>query len=247
MELTLVLTKKEIRIRYKNYLLGYVWSVANPLAFALVFYVAFHMIMKVPIENYALFLITGLFPWQWFSNSITVAPSTFLGNASLIKKIMFPRSVLVLAVVLHDGAHFVFSLPVTAFFILLYGGYPSPAWLWGVPLLLVIQLMMTFGLALFVATVNLFFRDIERLVSVFMTFIFYFTPVLYSEKMIPEQYLPLIKYHPFAPLMISWRQVLLEGSLNPSYLISSLLFACAALLLGYGVYRRFSWRFAEVL
>jgi lipopolysaccharide transport system permease protein len=246
-ELTFVLTKKEIKVRYKSYLLGYIWSIANPLAFALVFYFVFQVIMKIQVENYVLFLICGLFPWQWFSNSVNASPGTFLGNASLIKKIKFPRSSVVLAVVLQDAAHFALSLPVVAIFLLAYGGSPTLAWLWGIPILMSVQLLLTFGSALFLASVNLFFRDMERLVAVIMVFVFYFTPVLYSDKMIPHKYLGLLALHPVAPLIISWRSLLLEGVVNISYVKISFVHATVIFFVGYLVYRKLSWRFAEVL
>ncbi len=246
-ELTLVLTKKEIKVRYKSYILGYVWSIANPLAFAFVFYVAFQVIMKIPIENYVPFLICGLFPWQWFSNSVNASPGTFLGNASLIKKIKFPRSSIVLALVLQDAAHFALSLPVVVLFLLAYGSSPSFTWIWGIPILMFVQLLLTFGSALFLATVNLFFRDMERLVAVIMVFVFYFTPVLYSDKMIPEKYVSLLTLHPVAPLIISWRSLLLDGVVNVSYVKIALVHAAAIFVVGYLVYRKLSWRFAEVL
>ena len=85
-DLLLALTQKEIKARYKSSFLGYLWSIANPLSLALVFFLAFKVFMKIPIENYALFLIAGLFPWQWFANSVVGSAGVYLGNASLIKK-----------------------------------------------------------------------------------------------------------------------------------------------------------------
>jgi len=79
-DLLIVLTQKEMKVRYKSSFLGYIWSIANPLAFAFVFFIAFKVVMKIKMENYTLFLITGLFPWQWFSNSVSLSPTIFLGN-----------------------------------------------------------------------------------------------------------------------------------------------------------------------
>ncbi len=156
-DLVVVLTKKEIKVRYKNNVLGYLWSIANPLAFALVFYLAFKLVMKVQVENYALFLIAGLFPWQWFSNSVGVSPTIFLGNGSMIKKVNFPKGAVVLAIVLQDMIHFFLSLPVVVLFLFIYGSSPSWSWIYGVPLLILIQTLLTFGVALTLASINLFF------------------------------------------------------------------------------------------
>ena len=101
------LLRKELRVRYKHLSLGYLWSLANPLAYATLYYIVFAMIMKVKTPNYPVFLIVSLFPWQWLNNSILVGPMTFYGNAGLIKKSMFPRFLIPLVVVLQDLIHYV--------------------------------------------------------------------------------------------------------------------------------------------
>ncbi len=246
-DIILVLTQKEIKIRYKSSLLGYVWSVAHPLAFALVFFIAFGVIMKIQMENYALFLIAGLFPWQWMANSIGASPLVLWSNSPLIKKMNFPRNSIPFALVLQETFHYLMSIPVIVFFLFLYGQTPSWSWLWGIPFLLVTQYAMTYGLSLFLASVNLFFRDLERLTGIFMTFLFYFTPIIYPEKMVPANYKAFLDLNPFSPLMISWRNLFLSGTWDSSYLFLSLLYALLALILGQLTYKKLCWKFAEVL
>jgi lipopolysaccharide transport system permease protein len=246
-DLIFVLTDKEIKIRYKNSFLGYLWSLANPLAFSFVFFIAFKVVMRIQMENYTLFLIAGLFPWQWFSNSINVSPLIFLGNASIIKKVNFPRNILPLATVLQDMLHFILSIPVIVIFLVIYHKSPSLSWLYGIPFLLIIQLLLIYGLSLMISSLNLFFRDLEKLVALLITFVFYFTPIIYPEKLIPEGYRYLINLNPLAPLMISWRNLFLYGTFEPFYLSVNSLFAIGTFIIGYSVYRKLSWKFAEVL
>ncbi len=246
-DLITVLTQKEIKVRYKSSVLGYLWSIGHPLAFAFVFFIAFKVVMKIQMEDYALFLIAGLFPWQWFANSVNVAPMVFLGNASIIKKVNFPRNIIPFTTVLQDMIHFVFSIPVIVLFIFIYHKSPSFSWLYGIPILLGIQFLMTYGVSLIVSSINLFFRDLERLTVIFITLLFYFTPIIYPETMIPEKYKTLINLNPLAPLMISWRNLFLYGEIELPYLATSLLYALIALALGYIIYRKLSWKFAEVL
>lgn len=246
-DLIVVLTQKEIKVRYKSSFLGYLWSVAHPLAFAFVFFIAFKVVMKIQMEGYALFLIAGLFPWQWFSNSVNVSPMIFLGNASIIKKVNFPRNIIILASVLNDMIHFVLSLPVIVLFMFIYHRSPSFSWLYGIPLLLGIQFLITYGVSLMVSSINLFFRDLERLTSIFITLLFYFTPIIYPENMIPEKYKPLLNLNPLAPLMVSWRRLFLNGTLEPASLMVSLAYSIFAFVLGYLIYRKLSWKFAEVI
>jgi homopolymeric O-antigen transport system permease protein len=246
-DLITVLTQKEMKIRYKSSFLGYVWSILNPLAFAFIFFVIFKVVMRIQIENYTLFLITGLFPWQWFSNSVNMSPGVFLTNASIIKKVNFPRNLTLLAIVLQDMIHFVLAIPVIVFFMFIYQKQPSISWLYGIPLLLGIQLFMTYGIALAISSINLFFRDLERLTTIFTMFLFYVTPIIYPVTMIPTEYRYLIDLNPLAPLMISWRNLFLEGTLKLELLAISLAYGVAAYTAGYFIYKKLSWKFAEVL
>lgn len=246
-DLIFVLTQKEIKVRYKNTVLGYLWSITNPLAFAFVFFIAFKIIMRIQMEDYALFLIAGLFPWQWFANSINASPMVFLGNASLIKKVNFPRNIIPFTMVLQDMIHFVLSIPVIVLFMFIYHKSPALSWIYGIPLLLCIQFLMTYGLSLIVSSVNLFFRDLERLTAIFTMLLFYFTPIIYPETMIPDKYKHLVYLNPVSALMISWKNLFLNGSLEMSSLVLSLGYSLLALFAGYMVFRRLSWRFAEVL
>jgi lipopolysaccharide transport system permease protein len=246
-DLVTVLTQKDLKVRYKSNILGYLWSIGHPLAFAFVFFIAFKVVMKIQIEGYALFLITGLFPWQWFANSVNFSPMVFLNNASIIKKINFPRNVLPLTTVLQDTIHFILSIPVIVLFLYLYHKSPSLSWLYGVPLLLIIQLLMIYGISLAISSINLFFRDLERLTSIFTSMLFYFTPIIYPETMIPERFRHLVNFNPLSPLMVSWRNLFLKGTLETSALIVSFIYSIAVFLIGYLVYRKLSWRFAEVV
>jgi len=246
-DLIIVLTQKELKVRYKHNILGYLWSIANPLAFAFVFFVAFKMVMKIKMENYTLFLIAGLFPWQWFSNSINSSPGIFTGNASIIKKINFPRNIIPLSIVLQDMIHFILAIPVIIIFLFIYRKTPSFTWLYGIPILLFLQLLITYGASLIISSTNLFFRDIEKLTIILTTFVFYFTPIIYPETMIPDRYKPLINLNPLAPLMISWRDLFLEGRMELSYLMISFFYGIIVFMAGYMLYKRLSWRFAEVL
>ncbi len=246
-DLVLVLTQKEIKVRYKNSWLGYVWSIANPLAFALVYLVTFKTFMRIDIPHYSLFLITGLFPWQWLSNSIGLAPSIFLGNATLLKKVRFPRNLLVASMVLNDGFHFVISIPVIVVFMFAYGFSPSWSWLIGIPLLAFPQFFMAYGLALAIASLNLFFRDLERLTTLLLAFLFFLTPIFYSESMMPTEYQALLTLNPAAPLILSWRRLFLSGSLDWSAVTMVYMHSVIALAVGSLIYLKLSWKFAEVV
>jgi len=227
--------------------LGYLWSIAHPLAFAYVFFLAFQVVMRINIEDYTIFLIAGLFPWQWFANSVNTSSTVFIGNASIIKKINFPNNSLIVANVFQDGIHFFLSIPVIVFFLFLYNHAPSWGWIYGIPVLFSLQYLLIYGICLAVSSINLFIRDLERLVAIVTTFLFYFTPIVYPETMLPAKYKYLLSLNPVAPLMISWRNLFLKGVLDQSYLIDSFIYSLIAFLVGFAVHRMLSSKFAEVL
>ncbi|MCJ7664459.1 MAG: ABC transporter permease [Desulfobacterales bacterium] len=237
-----------MKVRYKSTFFGYAWSVAHPLAFALVFFMAFKIVMRIQMEGYAVFLIAGLFPWQWFSNSVNAAPMVFSLNASLIKKVSLPRNILPLATVLQDMIHFLLAIPVIVLFLFIYHKSPSFSWLYGIPLLLTIQLLMTYGLTLLISSLNLFIKDLGRLTVIGITMLFYVTPIIYSDAMIPARYKTLVLFgNPLSSLMVSWRNLFLDGTLDISLVAASFAYSLFVLMLGWKVYTRLSWKFAEVL
>lgn len=246
-DILFVLLQKELKVRYNNKLLGYVWSIANPLASALVYFIAFKILMRINIEEYPLILISGVFPWQWLSNAIGAAPNVFVGNASIIKKVNFPRNIVPLCMVSNHMIHFLMSVPVIVLFLFIFHRAPSHAWLYGIPLLLVVHFFMAYGIALALASINLFFRDLERLTGIVMNFAFYLTPILYPIDSIPSSVRHLIVFNPFAPLIIAWRELFLYGRLDLPYLLISAGYAAVFITIGTLIYRQLSWKFAEVL
>lgn len=246
-DLVAVLVAKEFKVRYKSTFIGYAWSLMHPLAFALVFFVLFRVVARLDVVAYPLFLIAGLFPWHWISNSITSSNFAFLGNSSLIKKVRFNRAALVMAGVLNELVHFVISVPVVLVFMLYFDRYPTWQWLVWLPLLIAIQLVMTFGLSLLIATVNLFFRDLERLSTIIMHLLFYVTPVVYPYEKLPESYRWILLADPFASLVICWQGLFYHGSVPLEFAALACLWSGVCCLIGYRVYQSLVWRFAEIV
>lgn len=246
-DLLYILTKKEIKVRYKNSYFGYFWSLLNPLAFAFIFYFVFGIIMRMQMENYSLFLITGLFPWQWISNSLNASTMIYISNASVIKKINFPRNILPLANTLQDMFHFICAIPIVIVFLLMYNEQPSWSWLYGVPILLAIQCIMVFGLSMMLSSLNLFFRDLQQIANLVLMFAFYPTPILYPVNMVPEKYQHLMDLNIFTPIIICWRKMFLKGSFDSHYLILSIIYSISSYVVGLLLYKKLRYRFAEVI
>ncbi len=244
-DLLLVLLSKEFKVRYKSTFMGYAWSVLHPLMLAMIFSVFFRMFMRVP--DYTLYLIAGLFPWQWIANTCTGATGYFLGNAGLIKKVRFHRSMLVLSSVFNDSIHFVCSLPVVLGFVWYYERTPQWSWLWLVPALIAVQAVMLVGVGLAIATCNLFFRDLERLTSLVVQMLFYLTPIVYQPDMLPPSYHWVLYANPFANLILCWHGVFYGGGVELLHLAAAAGWAIVLAAVGAGIYRAKVWRFAEIV
>jgi lipopolysaccharide transport system permease protein len=242
-----VLAEKELKVRYRRTLLGYAWSVLNPVLHGVIYWIAFKAILNVKIDNYLLFLLTGLFPWQWLTNTISLAPNAYLVNVTLVKKIAFPRHLIVLAQTITEGLHFVFCIPILAALVVVYGGTLTWAWLWVTPILLLLQGAVLYGIALGIAASNVFFRDLERMLSLGLVVVFYLTPVIYAEKMVPQGFRPLIDWNPFTPLIIAWRRLFLDGAADWTAIGLAAIVATMAVAIGQLIHARLQWKFAEAL
>jgi len=236
-DLVYELTKKELKVRYKSSVLGYLWSILNPLALAGVFYVGLGLIVGVKGDDrhpFWLTLICGMFPWQWFFNSVNACTNVYVGNANLIRKVAFRRELLPLATVLNDLIHFAVSIPVIVAFLLVAGGGPSAHWLYGVPLLMLAQLIMVYALGLIAGTLNVLFRDLSNLVAIFLTMLFYVTPIIYSLDHGPiaariAPYRGWILLNPAAAVVAGWKALLLDGRFDAGYWAMAMVYALVAL------------------
>lgn len=241
-ELVAALTSRELRLRYQGSIFGWAWSLARPLALALILSFALDKVLGTGIS--AGFLLAGLFPWFWFQSSVQAASGTFVGNGGLLKKVRFPRAVLPLSVVLGNTLQFLLALPVLACLLIINGHEPSLAW-FALPLVFVLQLLLTVGLAFFVASVTVFFRDLEHIVEVLLNLVFYATPIIYAADRVPDSYRWVIRLNPLAPLIEGWRAVLLDGDWPTRNLGFSAGLTGVALVVGWMTFRRLEDSFAD--
>jgi len=240
------LTKKEIKVRYKNSYLGYLWSLANPLLLALIFYFVFKVVTKVQMKDYTLFLISGLFVWQWISNTIIGSANLYISNASLIKKVNFPRNFLAISLTLSEGFNFLMSIPVILFFMLYYHKLPTIYWSW-IPVLMILTGFFIYSISLLIATINLFFRDMERLIGLLMTLMFYLTPIIYPMSMVPMKYHTLLYLNPFVPIVLLWQDILIYNKFSFESLGLSLIYAVIAFIVSFFTYNKLKYKFAELV
>ena len=248
-ELLVLLTAREVKLRYQGTILGFLWTVAKPLLLALVLSFALSRVLRVDVGDapYHLFLLSALFPWGWFQSSIQFSAASFTNNAPLLKKVYFPRSVLPLSTVTNQLFHFLLSIPVLMLLLMAWGYYPGLQWLVGIPLLIAIQLLMLAGTVLLVASINVFLRDLEHLVEVGLTLWFYVTPILYPLHLVQDRIGPLIHLNPMASLIQAWRDLFLENKLPSFDIWPALVFAGVTLVAGTLVFNALEERFEDAL
>jgi lipopolysaccharide transport system permease protein len=215
------LVVRDVKVRYKNSILGFAWSFLNPLLMMLAFTLVFTVLQPSGVPDFPVFFLCGLLPWQFTINAIVTATGSIVGNAHLIKKVYFPRAVLPLSVVLSNLVFFLFTLPLL-FAILLIFGIKLTMWVLLLPLIILIQLAFVIGVGLILSTVNVFYRDTEPIVGVLTLVWFFLTPIFYTADTIPQSYTlrginlnvwQLIHIlNPMASLVAAYRAVLYQGA-----------------------------------
>lgn len=246
-DLLLLLTKKEITLKYKRTVLGIFWSLLNPILLAIVLFVAFKIFMKIQMENYIFFFLSALFPWNWFSASIIISTGALIGNVNLIKKIRFPRHFLVFATILAQGVNLLFALPIIIGFSYFYGDGPGINWLIAIPILIIIQFIVTTGICLAISMMNAYFRDMEYIVGVVISLLFWMTPIVYPLENVPQAYRIYLILNPLTYLMTAWRDILMSNSIDWRSISISFSSSLAFLVLGIFVFRKLGKRLDEVI
>ncbi len=248
MEVISVLVQKELKVRYKSSILGYFWALANPFAFALVYWVAFKFVMRVQMENYAVYLLTGLFPWLWLSVGINRATQSFIDNAMLVKKVAINKAIIPLTNVVQEMVHFIFALPVFIIFLILADDLIIHwFWVWQIPLMIVLQFFFVYPMALVFALTNVYVRDIGYVVSIGFSLLFFVTPMVYPITMVPETYRIYFELNPIHALMNCWRGILMNGSIPLESLFYCIAFCLITGVLSISVYKKIKYRIGELL
>ncbi len=247
-ELLYLFTRRELKLRYQDTVLGFLWTALKPLFFALVIWFAMHKAFKVQTElPYHLSLLSALLPWTWFQTSILFATPLFVNNGALVKKVPFPSYVLPLSTIANNMVHFLLSLPVLVVFLLISGRTPGPEWIIGVPMLLVLELALMMGLALGLSALDVHFRDLEHLVEVLLNLLFYGTPILYPLSFLPQPYRHLMKLNPLSTLMEGWRNLLVSNQLPGMDIWWAVAISAVILALGSWIFSRLRLTFADYL
>lgn len=255
---------RDLKVRYKNSVLGVFWSLVNPLLMVSVFTLVFSVLNpNSNTQPYPIFFLTGQMPWGFFSGSLFAATTAVLANKSLVKKVYFPRELLPLASILSNLVNFFFGLGVLIVFLYAFGLKLTIHALW-LPALLFIQILFTLGLSLLLCTLNVFYRDVMMILDVVILAWFFLTPVLYPLEQFNNtfQFLNLTVapdrvmrwLNPMASIIDGYRTVLWgttagtgPATMDPAYLLRTFVIALVMFIVGYGVFNRYQHLFSETI
>ncbi len=237
-----LLVSRDLKVRYAGSLLGYVWTVLEPLLMAGVYWFVFTMVFSraglAPGVPYIVFLLAALLPWNWANGVLTEASRALTREAKLVRSTNMPREIWALRAVLSKGAEFVLSLPVLAAFMLVLG-VGVPAQVVFVPFALLLLGVLLVGLALLIAPLAVLFSDVERVVRIVLRLLFYASPVIYAVRNVPADLTWVYSLNPFAGILDLIRFLVLPNqSVNAWLVVSAAAISVGVFFLGSLVFSR---------
>ena len=245
-DLVVHLARRQLASQHRFTLLGWLWPLIRQLAQLAVLVFLFSNVLDLGIENFAVFVFTGLLVWSWFAAAMTAATPVLVNERHLVFSPRFPSIALPLVAVAVPLVDALIAVPVLLV-MLGFEGELHPTLLL-LPLVLAVQFAMTAGIALIASAVNVYFRDVNNIVGVGLLLIFYLTPVFYGLKNVPERFQWLLQVNPLTPLVNVTRDVMLEGDLPAAGDVAVVLgVSAAAVLAGTFVFRRLEPDFVDEL
>ncbi|HMO02172.1 MAG TPA: ABC transporter permease [Oligoflexia bacterium] len=245
--LLIALVGRHLKSRYRGSILGFIWTLLNPLLQITIYTIVFRYYMRFgEIPNYTVFLLCGLLPWQWSVAALAEGASAIVGNSHFVTKALFPAQLLPASVLLTNLTNFLLSLPILLLFLFFTIG---ASWqILFLPVLIFLQLLFLYGLVLLTASLNVSFRDTQHLVGHMTMFLFFLTPIIYSAQTVPERFRGLLKINPFTIFISSYHALLYDSAVVPlsSWAAMSAL-SLLFLLIGLLVFERLREGFAESL
>lgn len=239
--------KKEIRGRYKNSILGVIWTFLNPLLQLAVYAFIFPLILKNTLDYYVIFVCVGLIPWTFFTTSISQSAYTIIANGNIVKKVYFPREILPISVVTSAMVNFLISTLIIVAFCILYG-LGLTKYVIFFPVILIIQYILQLGISLMLSSCTVYFRDLEHFIQIILQVMFYATPIVFSKDSIPEAFRRIINLNPMAHIINAYRDIFYYQTV-PDLKNLGILFIISTIIcvIGYFIFNKFQKGFAEEL
>ena len=243
-----VLIAKDFKLKYNSSALGFLWSLLVPTLTSVVYYFVFGIMVRFDAPNYLLYLMSGTFLWQFFANVIVMNGGVLMGNVGLLKKTSFNRALLVRGTFYTESIHFLLTVPVLFGMMAFYHLAPDFATL--VPNFVVAMASLYFfslGISYAYAACDLHFRDLERMISIFLMMWMFCSPVFLPLTAYPEKYKWVLNYNPLAMILIIWRDIFYTPGWHPALFLPLLAISLVTFFLGRFVFRKMEPGFAEMM
>ncbi|HEX8332137.1 MAG TPA: ABC transporter permease [Segetibacter sp.] len=246
-ELFYILSWRDIKVRYKQTIIGAAWSVIRPLLTTIIFTVVFSRVAK--LENpgtapYALMVFAGMLPWQFFSNSLSEASGSLVGNTSLITKVYFPRMIIPASSVITSLVDLAISFVIMILMMIWFRFLP-PLQVLMLPVFVILAFCCAFGVGLYLTAVNVKFRDFRYIIPFIVQFGLYITPVGFSSSLVEDKYRMLYALNPMVGVIDGFRWCLLGDPMHwPSFYVSVVI-TSLFLWLGINYFRKMERTFAD--
>lgn len=239
--------KKEIRGRYKNSILGILWSFLNPLLQLAVYSIVFGALLGGNNPTYHIYVCVALIPWTYFTTVISQVAFTIIGNADIIKKVFFPREILPISVVTSGTINFIISTIIILAFVLASGiGFSKFILLY--PVILLVQYFLLLGISFIVSAVTVYVRDLEHIIGIILMAAFYGTPIVYKIEQLPANLQIIMKLNPMTHLINAYRDIFYYQRM-PDIKILAIILGLSLVLtvIGYFVFKKLQKGFVEQL
>jgi ABC-type polysaccharide/polyol phosphate export permease len=242
-ELIWALALKELKIRYKRSVLGFLWALLNPMLTALVLTVVFSRLLISQQKDFSVFVLCMLLPWTFFTQSLSYATESIVGNGDLIKKVRVAKLVFPVAAVVSNMINLLLSF--IPWVVIVLGTRHPFYWTWlYLPVPIVALTVLTLGATFFFAAVNVYYRDVAHILQIVIQVWFYLTPIIYPLSAIPAKYQIFFKLNPIIYVLNGFRLGVYYGMLpTASSIVASFVCAFAALFIGFWVFRRYQDEF----
>lgn len=242
-----VFAVNDLKLRYRNSILGFLWSFLEPLLLLGVMYVVFTNIFHNAIENYPMYLLLGLIIWNTFSRGTSMAGNSLLSRAGLIQKMYFRREILVISSILTSFFMMVFEFGAFTIFMIVFGVTPSVLIVL-LPLVLVMLFTLTLGVSFFLSSLNVYYRDVQYIWSVVIQIGFFITPIFYKLDIFPVNIKSLLHLNPMVGIMEISRALVIHTQMpDMQVILTTLAITGIVFIFGYITFRKLNYRLVEEL
>ena len=238
LDLIRALVARDLKVRYRRSLLGFFWTMLQPLMTMAVLHVVFSTVFRFDVPNYPVYVLAGILFWNFFSQSITASMNSLQGNSGLLQKVAVPPAVFPIATVISGVVNLLLAM-IPLFAILIVTGHPLRPALFFLPISILIATIFTLGAGLLLSPLAVFFSDVIELVGVVMTLLMYLTPIFYPIKIVPPNLLWMVRFNPARSILEVFRDPIFHGKIPPAtHLGVAVTIAFGVLLLGIWSFRR---------